>query len=939
MEEHLQGIPHSFWSELFCDLLRIDLAYRWRQHEQPTPEEYRIRFPTEESLIQAIFRDTPTAGDRTPAEPAPTIAAGTQLRESSAESWPRIPGYEILSELSPGGMGVVYRARQLGLNRTVALKMIRSGIHADPQERARFRVEAEAVALLAHSHIIQIHDYGEWNGMPYLAMEFAEAGSLAQRLQAAPVTPSQAAELVETLARAVQFIHERGVLHRDLKPGNVLLTEEGIPKLADFGLAKRLDTDQRLTGTQAVLGTASYMAPEQATGDKHALGPALDIYALGAILYELLTGRPPFCAETRELTIHQLLSEDPLPPTQLRKEVPAELEAISLKCLEKEPARRFPSALALAEDLRRFRGGEPLSIQFHSVLDGHARAARRSGYEILNLLTAGSLGIVYKARQVALNRTVSLEVIPLRDQFDPATRERLRAEAEAVAQLHHPNLVELYHFGELNSEPFFAHEYVEGRSLAENLTGPVQPTEDTVSLLETLARAVHHAHLHGLVHGHLRPSKVLLGKDGVCKIAGFGLTEVLRKLQVHASASSYLAPEQVQDLSAGLQPTADVFALGAILYELLTGRPLVQVDLANAWLEQLHSASLEAPRQVRPEVPRELEAICLKCLEREPDRRYPSAAALAEDLRRFRSGEVLYIDDLNERGQQQRWARRAGYEILELLGQGREGFTYKARQGAYNRMVVLKRISAADRFVPGAKDRFRREPRLLARLRHPNIVQLFDQGEQNDLPYYAREFVDGPTLAEIAAESSLPLFSGLDRSSSGEALVRQASALVEALARAVQAAHVQGIIHAGLNASNVHLTTAGMPKITSFRRARLPGSDSKDGCPQSEICRLAGYLAPEQLEAKRRVPDRATDIYALGAILYTLLVGEPPCLGPTLEETLAKVRLQKADPLRSRQPAVPAELETLCLGCLEKAPLHRPASAEALADDLRQMVR
>src|SRR5437870_2847732 len=166
--------------------------------------------------------------------------------------------------------------------------MIRAGVHAEPQERARFRIETEAVASLSHPHIIQIYDCGEWNGMPYLVMEFAEGGSLAGQLAGRPLPPAQAAGLVETLARAVQVVHERGLIHRDLKPANVLLTDQGVPKLADFGLAKRLDQDQGLTQTRAVLGTASYMAPEQAAGDKHALGPAVDVYALGAILYEAL---------------------------------------------------------------------------------------------------------------------------------------------------------------------------------------------------------------------------------------------------------------------------------------------------------------------------------------------------------------------------------------------------------------------------------------------------------------------------------------------------------------------------------------------------------------------------------------------------------------------------------------------------------------------------
>jgi serine/threonine protein kinase len=894
IEDYLRDTPPAARPLLFRELLRLDLAYRNRRNEPATLEEYRRRFPEEDDLIRAVVGDAPT----TPPVPE---AAG-----EPAPEWPAVPGYQILGELAPGGMGVVYRARQVGLKRTVALKMIRAGVHAGPQERARFHVEAEAVASLSHSHIIQIYDFGEWNGMPYLAMELAEGGSLAGRLAGGPLPPAQAAALVETLAQAVQFVHERSLIHRDLKPANVLLTGDGVPKLADFGLAKRLDQDQALTRTRTVLGTAGYMAPEQAAGDTPALGPAADVYALGAILYEVLTGRPPFRAETYELTIHQVLSEEPPPPTQLRPDVPAELEAICLKCLEKEPGQRFASAGALAEDLRRYQAGDPISIRPLGAFEWHARAARRAGYEILDTLGAGKLGTVYKARQLRLGRTVALEMSTGRPRLGPAQLARIRPQAEARAQLHHPNILEVYDWGECNGELYVAREHVEGGSLADAIAGPPRPVEQTVALVETLARAVHHAHQRGLVHGDLRLSRVLLGADGTPKITGFGLARMLRD-------ESPPAPEPRDDPAAALSPATDVYALGAMLHELLTGRPPVPAETGS-----------DTPVAGRSEVPRGLEGICRKCLEPEPAVRYPSAAALAEDLRRFRAGEVLFIDDLDDWGQQVHWARRAGYEILELLAGGRDGFAYKARLVALDRVVVLKRITARDRFVPAAKSRFRWEAHLLARLRHPNIVQLYDQGEQSDLCYFAREFVDGRSLAERAAEAPLP--------------PRAAAELTETLARAVQAAHAAGAVHGGLNPGVVRLTPAGVPKITSFRRARFPGSEADVARPESEVRRWAVYLAPEQLAGGSRRLARATDVYALGAILYTLLTGQLPFPGPTLAETLEQVRAQVPAPPSRWQPAMPVELEAICLRCLEKEPGRRPASAEAVSEELRRFL-
>jgi WD40 repeat protein len=290
---------------------------------------------------------------------------------------PAIEGYDVLEEIGRGGMGVVYKARHIRLNRTVALKMILAGPHAGPRELARFRQEAEAVAKLHHPNIVQIFDIGEAGGHLYCPMELVEGGSLVQHLRGRPQPTDASARLVETLARTVHFAHERGIVHRDLKPGNILLQldketgrqpdkekevasvslSSAIPKITDFGLAKRADEKANATLSGELVGTPSYMAPEQA-GKSRDVGPAADVYGLGAILYEMLTGHPPFKAATALDTVLQVLYEEPLLPSRLRPDVPRDLENICLKCLEKSPARRYSSALELAEDLRRFRRGE-----------------------------------------------------------------------------------------------------------------------------------------------------------------------------------------------------------------------------------------------------------------------------------------------------------------------------------------------------------------------------------------------------------------------------------------------------------------------------------------------------------------------------------------------------------------------------------------------------
>src|SRR5262245_37847490 len=290
---------------------------------------------------------------------------------------PEIPGYEVEEVLGVGGMGVVFRARHLRLNRIVALKMTLAGAYAGPRERDRFQREAEAVARLQHPNVVQIHDVGESDGRPYFTMEFAAGGSLAQKLSGHPQPAREGAALVATLAGAVQVAHTAGIVHRDLKPANVLLTADSTPKITDFGLARRLDGDTGLTGSGAAVGTPSYMAPEQAQGQRALVGPLADIYALGAILYETLTGRPPFRAESAAETIQQVIARDPVPPSRLNHSVPRDLDTICLKCLRKEPGLRYASAAALADDLGRFLRGEAIAARPEGVWRRLERRVRR----------------------------------------------------------------------------------------------------------------------------------------------------------------------------------------------------------------------------------------------------------------------------------------------------------------------------------------------------------------------------------------------------------------------------------------------------------------------------------------------------------------------------------------------------------------------------------
>jgi eukaryotic-like serine/threonine-protein kinase len=293
-------------------------------------------------------------------------------------TYPQIPGYEILKHLGEGGMGIVYKARQVGLNRLVALKMIRGGSQVRPDHRARFAIEAEAVARLRHANILQIYDIGEADGMPFVSLELLEGGSLADRLDGTPQPARSSAELLSTLALAIVAAHQAGIIHRDLKPSNVLFNEDGEPKVTDFGLAKRLDTDDHQTESGQVMGSPSYMAPEQARGHTRDVGPAADVYALGAILYEMLTGRPPFKGESPIETIRQVIADDPVAPSRLVPRVARDLETICLKCLQKEWNKRYRSAQAFADDLGRYLNREPIKARPTPPWERAAKWAHRS---------------------------------------------------------------------------------------------------------------------------------------------------------------------------------------------------------------------------------------------------------------------------------------------------------------------------------------------------------------------------------------------------------------------------------------------------------------------------------------------------------------------------------------------------------------------------------
>jgi eukaryotic-like serine/threonine-protein kinase len=419
-------------AETLVELVYGEYLLREERGEQPRLDEYLWRFPCHQDRLrlqvechQALQRDATTA--------SLSLTQATLSRAPEpVEGAPLLPGYEVLEELGRGGMGVVYKARQLKADRVVALKVVLVGGHASDAQIERFRREAEAIARLQHPNIVQVFEVGEHLGLPYFSLEFCAGGSLDRKLAGRPLPAMQAALLLERLAGAAQAAHEKHIVHRDLKPANVLLAEDGTPRISDFGLARMLDVGGQ-TQTGALLGTPSYMAPEQARGNSDEAGPTADVYALGALLYECLIGRPPFKATTSAETVRQVLEQEPMPPRRLNAAVPRDLETICLKCLGKEPEKRYRSAAELADDLRRFLDDRPIRARRSGVAEQLGRWCRR------NPAVAGLLAAVFLSLLVG---TGGATFFAIRANENAAQARKKQAEAEAAEHGQREQLLE-----------------------------------------------------------------------------------------------------------------------------------------------------------------------------------------------------------------------------------------------------------------------------------------------------------------------------------------------------------------------------------------------------------------------------------------------------------------------------------------------------------------
>jgi serine/threonine-protein kinase len=534
--------------------------------------------------------------------------------------------YEILEQLGQGGMGAVYKVHDRELDRIVALKTIRPDLASNASTIRRFKQELLLARQISHRNVIRIYDLGVSGGLRFITMEFVDGRDLRSLLREhGKLTPEEAAAIVKQICAGLEAAHAEDVIHRDLKPQNILLDRQGQVRIMDFGLARTLE-QSGITGTGMIVGTADYMSPEQARGEQ--IDARSDLFSLGLILYELLTGILPFAAESIVSTLFRRTQERAEPVQSVDPSIPSGIARVTMRCLEPDAAERYQSAAEIAYDLEH-PDADPARRPVSSAGEFAPGALLGSRYRIEVKAGEGGMGVVYRATDLELNRTVALKIIRPELTADPRSLERLKQEILLASRISQRNVLRIHDLGEANGLRFISMAWVEGQDLSHLIREHAPLPEDRVIALgRQLCEGLDAAHAEGVVHRDLKPQNILIDAGGNACIGDFGLAQTAAALPESqtvqlAGTPRYMSPEQVE--GKAVDQRSDIYSLGLILYEMATGAPAFATDSLFQTMMRRVTEPPKNPKLANPAISDHLAQTILRCLERDPEKRYPSA--------------------------------------------------------------------------------------------------------------------------------------------------------------------------------------------------------------------------------------------------------------------------------------------------------------------------